>query len=110
MCLLAICIQMTVFVLDEKKDYISWVVISAAGVVTIYEASVSSPGPAFIFGLELLFFNSWLSLLKKFLSSGSFLHLNHFLICYKILSVPPTETAATVVKWPFLLLNLNDAF
>ena len=39
-----------------------------------------------------------------------FLNLNHFLIFYKILSVPPTETAAAVVKWPFLLFNLSDAF
>ena len=36
-----------------------------------------------------------------------FLNLNHFLIFYEILSIPPTETAAAVVKWPFLLLK-ND--
>ena len=39
-----------------------------------------------------------------------FLNLNHFLIFYETLSILPTETAAAVVKWPFLLLNLNDAF
>ena len=66
----------------------------------IYEPSVSfSSGPAFISGFSAPFL---LQFMAEFAEEVPilrlFLNLNHFLIFYEILSIPPTETAAAVVK------------